>query len=86
MLMSSPDFGPTLQTAIEKIDDPYVLAAMVIVGLLIWKGPEYIRAIGECSRLGKKNRVDIERKQARLDEEVKASIAKRQRKRQSEER
>jgi len=77
--MASTDLGPTLQKAIEKIDDPYVLAAIVVVGLLIWKGPDYIRAIGEVSRLGKKNQVDIDHKQAKLNELVKKSLAKHER-------
>jgi hypothetical protein len=43
----------------------------------IWTGPAYIKVIGEFIREGRKNKVDVERKQALLKEEIRAIKDKR---------
>ena len=61
-----------LNRILERISDPVILGWALVACFAIWTGPAYIKAIGEFIREGRKNKVDVERKQALLKDEIKA--------------
>lgn len=59
-----------LKEAIKLIDNPWIIAAVIITVVAIVRIPDYIRAIGEVVRRGRRNKADIAREQALLEEQL----------------
>jgi hypothetical protein len=66
---------------VEHITNPTVAAVVIVLCFAIYRGPAYIKALGELVRANRINRLEVARKQVALDqqlEKAKAKIVKKQ--------
>lgn len=66
-----------LEKAVEGIDNPYILALLVVACVLAWQLPAIIKACAESIRLGRENKVETEGRRNILASQLKALEDKR---------
>lgn len=77
--MQNIDLGPIIESSLGRINDPIILGLVIIGIVLAYKGPAYIKAIGEVIRLGRLNKVEVQKQQALLKQELQNKLNKRRR-------